>query len=159
MYKTHMTSRSKDSREQIMTDFAVLIDRAIAVGSTQGAEATFERLREFIAPPGAVEDQEKPPTAAERETARQLFIGYGSIKKAVRQIVAGGGGISRQEIADESTAKFGRTLSYSQITEALRTLSRDDEVTSRGRKWFPGRHLDRDAAGARPEMLNRGSGE
>ena len=143
-----------------MADLAGLIDRAIAVGSAQGGEATFERLRQFIDSPDAVGDpKDLPATDEHRPVPRIMLLGYGGIKKAIRRIVAKGGGILRQQIADESEAEFGHPFVYSQITEALRSLSRTDEIVRRDKKWFPGPKMDWEAAGMKPDLLNQGSGE
>ena len=140
-----MVNNTTNTRESLIAELADLVDRAIALGRDE----TMTRIRQAVAeePAPLPKKQEGKPLTPSSPGNGSAPVRYGGIKNAIRLSVAKKKGLTRKQLTASSSQIFGQQLTKAQIGEGLRTLSRDDEVVSRDRKWFPGPNLDREKLG------------
>lgn len=134
---------STNTRENLIAEFADLVDRAIALGRDEALSRIRQAVAEEPSPPLASNKQEARPPALPNSGNGRADFPYGGIKNAVRRAIAKKSGLTRKQLTASSSRICGQQLTKVQIGEALRTLSRDDEVVSRNRKWSLGPNLDR----------------
>lgn len=138
----YMVNNPTDTRETLIAEFADLVDRAIALGQDEALARIRQAVRQEPEPQPS-KQKPQPPKIGNGHAS----FGYGGIKNLVRRTVVEKKGVTRKWLLANSNRICGQQLTENQIAEALRTLSRDDEIVSRNRKWFPGPNMDREKLG------------
>jgi hypothetical protein len=139
-------AETEDTEETLRAEWEALFNRTLEFGRRAGEQAAVQRIvRAATGQPQQttlpLRHRERPahiPEAQPKIVQVKEKLPYGAKKASVLQAIqAHPQGIGTGEIPSYCKENLGLPLTYSQVVEAIKSLSDKEKIVSKDRKWFP----------------------